>query len=245
MLFSDSLGLGWRVPLFLGFSTIIIYALGKRRTSRRRQAQEVQNPGLKTGLRLNLEQDASLKAQSNYADPATLVYHWPFALDLLLEARRADQAGSILNFFLALMRRTGDTFEQILLGARGIDTHDPENLEAILSTQFQSQLAPQGIVTWLKTCRLQFGYSSCQLSSAIGTWHFHPGWRRVEGIAGSGETTIQGDSLKVVCLNTTRDRSLDREAQGFRWSRGSPTLVLSTDSKYNDGRSFRKINGGP
>ena len=68
-----------------------------------------------------------------------LAYQWPLALDLLLEASRADQAGGILNFFLAVVRRTGTTFEQILLGARGIDTIDPENIEAVLSTQFNGE----------------------------------------------------------------------------------------------------------
>ena len=62
------------------------------------------------------------------------------ALDLFLEASRADQAGGILNFFLALVERTGNTFEQILLGARGIDTQDPENIEAVLCTQFNGKI---------------------------------------------------------------------------------------------------------
>ena len=78
-----------------------------------------------------------------------MTYRWPLALDLLLEARRADQTGNILDFFLALVRRTGDTFEQVLLGARGLDTQDPENLEAVLSTQFNGK--PNGLPIKVKT----------------------------------------------------------------------------------------------
>lgn len=40
---------------------------------------------------------------------------------------------------MSLIERTGDTFEQVILGARGIDTRDPKNIEAILSTQFNGK----------------------------------------------------------------------------------------------------------
>lgn len=38
-----------------------------------------------------------------------------------------------------IVDRTGTTFEQNLLGMRGIDTVDPVNIEAILSKQFTGQ----------------------------------------------------------------------------------------------------------
>jgi len=37
---------------------------------------------------------------------------------------------------------SGTTFEQNLLGARGIDTIDPENIEAILSKKFNGNSFP-------------------------------------------------------------------------------------------------------
>lgn len=81
--------------------------------------------------------EAALVSQYNCKDPVRLYYKWPLALDLLVEAFKADQAGDILSFFLSLIQRTGTTFEQVLLGTRGVDTIDPKNLEAVLSAQFE------------------------------------------------------------------------------------------------------------
>jgi hypothetical protein len=53
---------------------------------------------------------------------------------------RYGKAQQILKFFLEVIDESGTTFEQGLLGARGIDTVDPENIEAILSTQFEGVL---------------------------------------------------------------------------------------------------------
>ncbi|MCJ1248128.1 hypothetical protein MMC30_005343 [Trapelia coarctata] len=84
----------------------------------------------------NKQFEAELVSRHNCKDPIRLYYKWPLALDLLVEAFTADQAGAILGFFLSIIERTGTTFEQVLLGTRGIDTIDPKNLEAVLSTQF-------------------------------------------------------------------------------------------------------------
>ncbi len=62
---------------------------------------------------------------------------WPLSLDLLLEVNKADKARQILRFFVSVLERTGPTHEQLLLGSRSINTIDPENIEAILSTQFK------------------------------------------------------------------------------------------------------------
>lgn len=48
-----------------------------------------------------------------------------------------------MQFFLSVIEESGYTFEQALLGARGIDTVDPENIEAVLSTQFSGTESPQ------------------------------------------------------------------------------------------------------
>ncbi|KAF2716591.1 putative cytochrome P450 alkane hydroxylase [Polychaeton citri CBS 116435] len=68
--------------------------------------------------------------------PTRLRSRWPLALDLITQAFKADRAHEILHFFLELIQQTGKTFEQVLLGARGIDTIDPLNIEAILNSQF-------------------------------------------------------------------------------------------------------------
>ncbi|KAL9109660.1 MAG: hypothetical protein Q9227_005698 [Pyrenula ochraceoflavens] len=61
---------------------------------------------------------------------------WPMGLDLFVKAFRYAKAEQILRFFLDVVERSGTTFEQNLLGARGIDTVEPRNIEALLSTQF-------------------------------------------------------------------------------------------------------------
>ncbi|OJJ42352.1 hypothetical protein ASPZODRAFT_2122377 [Penicilliopsis zonata CBS 506.65] len=61
---------------------------------------------------------------------------WPLGLDLLLKAFRQERKQRILQFFLDVVAESGHTFEQKLLFARGIDTIEPRNIEAILSTQF-------------------------------------------------------------------------------------------------------------
>ena len=61
---------------------------------------------------------------------------WPFGLDLLMKAFQCARKEQILQFFLSVVEESGSTFEQNLLGARGIDTVDPQNIEAILSKQF-------------------------------------------------------------------------------------------------------------
>jgi len=88
-------------------------------------------------VKRNNQLENELVSRHHCKDPVRLYYKWPLALDLLVEAFKADQAGAILGFFLSIVERTGPTFEQILLGSRGIDTADPKNLEAVLSTQFE------------------------------------------------------------------------------------------------------------
>ena len=62
---------------------------------------------------------------------------WPLSLDLLIEVGKADKAKQILRFFISVLERAGSTHAQLLLGSRAINTVDPENIEAILSTQFK------------------------------------------------------------------------------------------------------------
>ncbi|RAH57319.1 n-alkane-inducible cytochrome P450 [Aspergillus piperis CBS 112811] len=61
---------------------------------------------------------------------------WPLGLDLLVQAFRYDRRQQILKFFLDVVAKSGTTFEQNLLFSRGVDTIDPQNIQALLSTQF-------------------------------------------------------------------------------------------------------------
>ncbi|KAL3475350.1 n-alkane-inducible cytochrome P450 [Aspergillus californicus] len=61
---------------------------------------------------------------------------WPLGLDLLLKAFQYERRQQILKFFLDVIDESGNTFEQNLLFARGIDTIEPVNIQAVLSTQF-------------------------------------------------------------------------------------------------------------
>jgi hypothetical protein len=55
---------------------------------------------------------------------------------LVFDAFRIIAEKQILQWFVQLFDQTGPTFEQNVLGAKGIDTIEPENIESILSTNF-------------------------------------------------------------------------------------------------------------
>jgi hypothetical protein len=86
------------------------------------------------GAKRDLLQEVGLERACQ--PPRRLSFRWPLAIDIIVEAFNADKQGHILDFFVKCVSRTGNTFEQRILGARGIDTQDPQNIEAILSTQF-------------------------------------------------------------------------------------------------------------
>ncbi|KAI9148371.1 Cytochrome P477 monooxygenase [Paramyrothecium foliicola] len=62
---------------------------------------------------------------------------WPLGLDMLAKAFRYARQKQILKFFVEALAESGTTFEQNLLGSRAIGTIDPQNIEAVLSTNFQ------------------------------------------------------------------------------------------------------------
>ncbi|POS74692.1 cytochrome P450 CYP4/CYP19/CYP26 subfamilies [Diaporthe helianthi] len=76
-------------------------------------------------------------AQRGCLPPKTWNSTWPLGLDMLLKALKYARTMQILQFFLEVVDDNGTTFVQELLGATGIDTVDPENIEAILSTNFE------------------------------------------------------------------------------------------------------------
>lgn len=56
---------------------------------------------------------------------------------MLLKALKYARTEQILQFFLEVVDDNGTTFVQELLGATGIDTVDHDNIEAVLSTNFE------------------------------------------------------------------------------------------------------------
>lgn len=55
---------------------------------------------------------------------------------MLVKALQYARNEQILQFFVQVVAENGLTFEQRLLGATGIDTVDPRNIEAVLSANF-------------------------------------------------------------------------------------------------------------
>lgn len=65
-------------------------------------------------------------------------------MDLVIDAFRIIAEKQALQWFVQIFERTGPTFEQNVLGVKGIDTVEPDNLESILSTQFSGKLLELG-----------------------------------------------------------------------------------------------------
>jgi len=71
--------------------------------------------------------------------PRPLQYKWPLALDVVFHAFRVIGEKQVLQWFGEVFEQTGPTFEQNILGNKGIDTVEPENIESILSTKFSGK----------------------------------------------------------------------------------------------------------
>ncbi|KAG6985276.1 hypothetical protein G7Y79_00141g102130 [Physcia stellaris] len=72
--------------------------------------------------------------------PRRLPYSWPLALDIVVYAFRTIGEKQVLQWFVDIFDRTGPTFEQYILGAKGINTIEPENIESILSSNFAGNI---------------------------------------------------------------------------------------------------------
>ncbi|DAA74994.1 TPA_exp: Cytochrome P450 [Trichophyton benhamiae CBS 112371] len=81
-------------------------------------------------------EDEQFAASKGCQPPRKWSAKWPLGLDMLVKAVRYEKRQQILQLFLEEVAASGSTFEQNLLFARGIDTVEPRNIEAILSTQF-------------------------------------------------------------------------------------------------------------
>lgn len=114
---------------------------------------------------------------------------WPLGLDFLIKVIRYGKAQQILKFFLDVIDESGTTFEQSLLGARGIDTVDPENIEAVLSTQFEGRLNQDEQVPLSEfaaadsSARVRDGTTGPTLLSSTREWYLHPGRASLETFA--------------------------------------------------------------
>lgn len=60
---------------------------------------------------------------------------WPLGIDLMLQAFSAAKDKRVPKFFCNMVDQGGDTFAWIVLRSRVWATTNPENVEAILSTQ--------------------------------------------------------------------------------------------------------------
>ena len=78
-----------------------------------------------------------LARQHGCAPPKPWNAKWPLGLDMLLQALQHSRENHILRFMVGVTDATGTTFAQYLLGARGILTIDPANVETVLSTRFE------------------------------------------------------------------------------------------------------------
>ena len=65
--------------------------------------------------------------------------NWPMSIDILLALMRADSKKQILHFFMSLIEDVGYTHDHFGIGDRNINTIDPENIEAVLNSQFKSE----------------------------------------------------------------------------------------------------------
>ena len=87
----------------------------------------------------NSIQEAALVSNHKCQLPLRLPYSWPLGLDVLIKVVKADRNGTLLHLFVNEVERLAYTIEKVLLGDRSIDTFEPQNLEAILSTQFRGK----------------------------------------------------------------------------------------------------------
>ncbi|KAG9194308.1 hypothetical protein G6011_04343 [Alternaria panax] len=105
------------IPLFLVVFSFAGYKIWRRRVRRNEEDQYASQMGCKA--------------------PRKWAAKWPQGLDLLLKAGQHARAQTILQFFLDVVESSGPTHEQQLLGARGINTVEPRNIEEVLSTKFE------------------------------------------------------------------------------------------------------------
>lgn len=87
-----------------------------------------------------------LAREAGCQEPYRRPHRLPFAIDYLQQIMAADKDCTLPNFFVSLHEEQAPykTWKQHLLGSSGIITTEPENVKAILATQFNDfELGPQ------------------------------------------------------------------------------------------------------
>lgn len=98
-------------------------------------------------------------------------------MELIVKAFKTASEQRLLRLFVDVVKNTGHTFEQRLLGTSGIDTIDPVNLEAVLSKQFDG-MPSQSLVGDLLTfkTRLWPWRTSFGILPSTWRWNLHARW---------------------------------------------------------------------
>lgn len=111
------------------------------RSQRRRVSRYQSAMGFDQSIANTISQaESRFAAEKGCLPPKIWNSRWPFGLDMLVKALKYARTMQILQFFLEVVDDNGTTFVQELLGATGIDTVDPENIEAVLSSNFEGTL---------------------------------------------------------------------------------------------------------
>ncbi|KAL8895763.1 MAG: hypothetical protein Q9192_003459 [Flavoplaca navasiana] len=92
--------------------------------------------------------------------PRPLHYKWPFALDLVMGAFRIIAENQALQWFVQIFDKTGPTFEQNVLGVKGVNTIEPEKLEVEEHTEYLVNCIPTGEFVDLQTLFFRFTFDT-------------------------------------------------------------------------------------
>ncbi|KAL8734372.1 MAG: hypothetical protein Q9166_001570 [cf. Caloplaca sp. 2 TL-2023] len=94
-----------------------------------------------------LQADTEFGKRNGCKPPAyVLKYRWPLALDVVSRGFKAGRQKKLLALFTEYFEQLGPTAELTILGGTGYATKDPDNIEAILSTQFDDfHLGPRNL----------------------------------------------------------------------------------------------------
>lgn len=119
-----------------------------------------------------------------------LRYKWPLALDLIKRGYEAGRQKKLLALFTEYFEESGPTVELTILGGTGYATKDPENAEALLSTNFDSTLLKRGSVPAV--------LHMCDVTNPGVALEFHLGSRNLamKALLGEGIFTQDGSPWK-------------------------------------------------
>lgn len=127
-------------PLAIVFLTVTLFYISrhvqKQRVSLLIPSFPTAKPLAPPGKTDTAQADAYFATQHGCLPLVRLRTKWPLGLDLVWTVFQNAKAQTILQFFVQVVEHAAPTFEQNVLGASGINTVDPKNIESILATQF-------------------------------------------------------------------------------------------------------------